>query len=320
MFRNLKGVLKKLPLVQPLLIWRASQREKYWARKQLRLQSKIQLSGQAASDLIYQGLMADEPFLVARFGSVEIYVALLTKLRRRSPHLLNDSQIQALGSRGGFYPLNVDNLERFYRMSLELMPRIDILGSWCTDEMGFEKELKNAVKIPLGDIEPYMHERPWTKALAGKKVLVINPLTKSIEQQFTKRTKIFANPEVLPDFELITYKPVFEMNAADRCHESWFAALHKMQAEISAIDFDMAIIGCGPYGIFLGDHIKAIGRKAVVMGGATQVWFGIKGGRWDVMPFFPDIYNEHWTYPLDCETPKNFMEVEGGTGCYWKKA
>jgi hypothetical protein len=202
-------------------------------------------------------------------------------------------------------------------MSIDLMPRVDVLGSWCIEELPFRKELKHTVKIPLEDLEPYKHQQPWSAALAGKKVLVINPLVQSISSQYQRRQEIFLNQQILPSFDLQCYKPVYEFDPQDHAHESWFAALEKMKQEIALLDFDIAIIGCGPYGIFLGDFIKSMGRKAIVLGGATQIMFGIKGGRWDDMPEFVRMYNQHWIYPLDSETPRNAKILENS--CYWKR-
>ena len=36
--------------------------------------------------------------------------------------------------------------------------------------------------------------------------------------------------------------------------------------KIDKIDFDVAIIGCGAYGIFLADYIKSLGKKAIHLG------------------------------------------------------
>ena len=55
--------------------------------------------------------------------------------------------------------------------------------------------------------------------------------------------------------------------------------------------------------------------KGIHMGGATQILFGIRGSRWDRMPFFQQLYNEYWIRPLAQETPANFKKVE--RGCYW---
>jgi phytoene dehydrogenase-like protein len=88
-----------------------------------------------------------------------------------------------------------------------------------------------------------------------------------------------------------------------------------MCAQINALDFDVAIIGAGAYGLPLAAHIKRLGKKAIQLGGATQILFGIRGRRWDRMPFFQGLYNEHWVRPLPEETPLNFQSVEDG--CYW---
>jgi len=44
-----------------------------------------------------------------------------------------------------------------------------------------------------------------------------------------------------------------------------------MKNEISEIDFDVAIIGAGAYGLPLASYIKEMGRQAIHMGGSTQM-------------------------------------------------
>ena len=75
--------------------------------------------------------------------------------------------------------------------------------------------------------------------------------------------------------------------------------------------FDIAIIGCGAYGMPLAAYCKQIGKKAVHLGGATQLLFGIKGKRWDNY----SLYNDYWVRPLESETPRNAGKIE--SGCYW---
>lgn len=88
-----------------------------------------------------------------------------------------------------------------------------------------------------------------------------------------------------------------------------------MTEEARKIDFDIAIIGCGAYGLPLAVRIKHMGRKAVHMGGAHQLLFGIRGARWDNNEFLKPFYNEYWTRPSQSERPKNAERVEGA--CYW---
>ena len=68
-------------------------------------------------------------------------------------------------------------------------------------------------------------------------------------------------------------------------------------------NFDVAILGCGPFGFHLAMEIKRMGKQAIVMGGATQILFGIKGKRWDDYPPVRRLYNEFWVRPLDKSKP-----------------
>ena len=99
---------------------------------------------------------------------------------------------------------------------------------------------------------------------------------------------------------------------------TWFDALDYMYKEAMKIDFDIAIIGCGAYGMPLAAMLKKAGKQAIHLGGATQLLFGIKGRRWEEN--YPSkiatFFNEYWVYPAESEKPKNASTVE--MGCYWK--
>ena len=72
-------------------------------------------------------------------------------------------------------------------------------------------------------------------------------------------------------------------------------------------------IETGAYGMFLGDYCKSLGKKAVHVGGALQLYFGIKGKRWDEDGF----YNEHWIRPQKSDMPEGAELFECGTFAYW---
>jgi hypothetical protein len=151
--------------------------------------------------------------------------------------------------------------------------------------------------------------------LANQKVLVIHPFEKSIQKQYANREKLFKDPRILPDFTLLTLKAVQSIARNETGFSNWFEALDWMCTQIRSLDFDIAIIGAGAYGLPLAAFIKRMGKKAIQLGGATQILFGIRGQRWDRMPFFQQLYNQNWIRPLPEETPANFQKVEGG--CYW---
>ena len=85
------------------------------------------------------------------------------------------------------------------------------------------------------------------------------------------------------------------------------------------IDYDVALIGCGAYGLHLAAHAKRMGKKSVHLGGALQICFGIIGKRYEdpkhVNGFYLNLFNEHWTRPMSEERPKNSHLVENS--CYW---
>ena len=61
--------------------------------------------------------------------------------------------------------------------------------------------------------------------------------------------------------------------------------------------FEEYYIGCGAYGLPLTSMLKASGKKAIHLGGATQILFGIKGKRWDheaTYDYVRNFYNENW--------------------------
>jgi len=122
---------------------------------------------------------------------------------------------------------------------------------------------------------------------------------------------------VLPEFELKTIRAVQTISNNKSQFETWFDALNYMKDQIASESFDVAIIGCGAYGLPLAAFVKRIGKKAIHLGGATQLLFGIKGKRWEsnYLDYKTRIMNDYWVKPLSVEVPNDFEKVE--EGCYW---
>ena len=84
--------------------------------------------------------------------------------------------------------------------------------------------------------------------------------------------------------------------------------------EISILEFDIAIVGCGTWGMTVGDLIKKNGRTAIHLGGATQLLFGVMGKRWAEWPNYKELINENWIVENE-NVPEVAKQIEGG--CYW---
>lgn len=196
----------------------------------------------------------------------------------------------------------------------------DIIVSWYNfpEEEWIMKQFANKKAFSTSTllVAPFFMENSWLKSLRGKKVLVISPFSETIKRQYIYRDKLFSR-EVLPEFELKVLKSVWFCGKAgnDERFATWFDAYDYLKNEIKKIDFDIALLGCGPFGTPLVNEIKKMGKQAVYIGGHLQILFGIKGKRWDSNKMFSDLYNEWWVRPDKEERPENPKQIEDG--CYW---
>lgn len=289
------------------------------------------VTGEAAADLIGDWLTGPAPCMIARFGAVEL-VALQVYLRKmeEKPWLAKAATFldrpskyfwwspavtECMRINAGFFPITDENLDRFGQLMLRDIREIDLLRTWLAAESEVARFMPTAQRVIFNDLSPTTQTFPWTNAIRGKKILVVHPFETSIRNQYARRTRLFQNPDALPEFELLTLKAVQSLAGQKVPYATWFEALDAMCEQMEQIDFDIAFFGAGAYGLPLAAHAKRIGKKAVHLGGSLQLMFGIKGKRWDTHPVIAPLYNEHWVRPLPEELPANANAVENG--CYW---
>ena len=163
-------------------------------------------------------------------------------------------------------------------------------------------------------LESFRFDNPWTEKLKDKNILIIHPFKETIDKQLLIKDKIWQNKNVLPDATYITYKSIQSIGGSGP-HKDWYESFDIMCKDISKIDFDVALLGCGSYGLPLANYIKNLGKSAVYIGGGLQLYFGIKGKRWENSQDITKFYNDYWTRANTNETPNTSNMVEGG--CYW---
>ena len=299
---------------------------------------------QSSNDKIYELLASGKPCMIARFGTVEIncvtnylcvhsdksYWERITDFiaDNTSTPWWYDKIFYHLRINAGVIDANQEIAERFSERYLQDAPEIDLLA--CHQYYERFMPLRDDIqRVQLEMLYPFFVERPWTRVLRGKKVLVIHPFVDTIKSQYSRRELLFSNPDVLPEFELKTLKAVQTIAGTKSEFTSWFDALVYMENEIDKTDFDIAIIGCGAYGLPLAAHVKRIGKQAVHMGGGTQLLFGILGKRWteqysgflhyrpgiDISLDYHPLFNEYWVTPGQNEKPKGSDKVDNS--CYW---
>lgn len=269
---------------------------------------------------LYHLIVSGHPFMVARYGTVELNCMKAFEFGLAHTYTGN---MACMARQAGFFPTDFDYGLRFTELMKLSSQSVDILGTQFIrmEEYFIRKFMsKDLLLVNQKELEPFMFlEKPWTRALKGKKVLVVHPFADTIKKQYVKRKNLFPDIEILPDFDLKTLKAINTLLGKHEQYDTWFDALEDMYRKAISIDFDIAILGCGAYGFPLAAMLKKYGKQAIHLGGATQSLFGIRCKRFDEAPDYGHIrrcYNKEWTYATDEETPIGASDVEGGA--YWK--
>lgn len=267
---------------------------------------------------IYSALKKEAPYLVARFGDAELRCIVYSLqirygLRKDFPEKFK----KIMHNNTGFFPAEKYELLKFADIMLDSVKVVDLFAVWHNFLEDYIIKLCNNYcnYTRLEYIEPYRNSFPWSKALENKKVLIIHPFKDSIVKQLDQREKLFENKDVLPIFSYNIIKAVQSNAGGEVKFKNWFDALEHMYNETTKYDFDVAIIGCGSYGLPLAAKLKKDGKKVIHLAGATQILFGIKGKRWENKKEVNKLFNEYWIRPSEAEKPKSSNKVEGG--CYW---
>ena len=275
---------------------------------------------------------SSSPVMIAKYGSTELTCVLAYILSKSKESYFQKALMFFKGdiptfwfgykntteicANSGFFPNDLKLIKKFSERMLEDTKLMDIFLTWINGEKyTFPYFSANCKIVHLWDTQPFFQSDPWTMFLKGKKVLVIHPYAKSILNQYKKRELIFPDKQILPAMDLKTFKAVQTIENNKSEFETWFDALDYMKNEIEKIDFDIALIGAGAYGLPLAADIKRMGKKAIHIGGTLQIYFGIRGLRWEKDPNFQNIINEHWVRPLPEEYPLRYKQMEGGA--YW---
>ena len=258
-------------------------------------------------NILYEYLKNKNSYMVARLGATESKAVIYPKIPKFLKPLVKNIIFKRMYIWSGFFPVNEENIKKFSILYKNELDNTDILASWRIEEKLIPeiKKIKNIIN--LRDLEAYYSNDPWTKLLYDKKVLIVHPFSETIIKQYKNREKIFTNQYILPKFQIDTVKAVQSLSGEDKRFKSWFDALDYMKNEMSKKTFDIALIGCGAYGLPLAGHAKRLGKIGIHLGGSLQLLFGIKGKRWDNDPQVNKFYNDYWVRPSESDKPKNYI-------------
>ncbi|MCR4584973.1 MAG: hypothetical protein K5686_04545 [Lachnospiraceae bacterium] len=288
--------------------------------------SRKSIRSPEASLLLADKLKEGRPLLAGRMGLFETAAVRAYVFGRKKNYGL---VMENLYNCAGFFPKDSAYLGKFSDCMTDCIKGTDIYAANREPMEAYliDEYLPQGAAL-VGSIKLYDFFDPlinWTESLEGKKVLVVTSFPESVRQQYARREEIYKGSRKLPEFELLTYRPLMTIgDMRDERFETWFDGLEFMKREILALDFDTALISCGAYSYPLGLAVKQDGRQAVCAGGVLQILFGIMGRRWDgsryggaehMDPKLKAWYNDSWIYPLE-DKPADADRVEYGP--YWK--
>lgn len=298
-----------------------------WYNQHKKFVKRRMLDNETASSRLAEMIDSGRPLAAGRIGLFEMAAMRMYEfgIKKKYPAVMDN-----IYNCAGFFPNDTELGDQFLLIMKDSLKEMDFLApfyQFCEDYFINYYTKKNIIiSKNAGLFEICRLENVWTKALKGKRVLVISPFTETIRQQYEKREHLFPGKEILPDFgELLTYKSLMTIgDMGDDRFATWFDALEFMKWEILAKDFEVALLGCGAYGFPLAAEIKKAGKQAVHMGGILQILFGVMGKRWDgtrtggplhIREDIAKYYNDSWTYPIEVK-PKEASKVEYGP--YWQ--
>lgn len=283
---------------------------------------------------IQTALQKKEGALIGRNGTIELET-LFFRLYGSSPNQPYPMSIsRRIELHAGIWPSSKQSLDKWVFQMTESIRLCDVLvAGWYEPLKEAERKLLDktntiAPRIPLRSLEPYYVEpdKRWTNLLAGQRVAVVTSFAQTVNEQIEKREEVwpsFTDSLLPPTVEWVPiqtgYAPIL---AQGRCGwssdiTSWDVAVSSVVKQVVESKASIVLIGCGGLGMLIGVECKKRGIIAVVLGGATQVLFGIKGQRWSNHSVISQLWNEAWTWPKQSETPQGASEVEGA--CYWRK-
>lgn len=250
--------------------------------------------------------------LIGRFGTIEFDVVW----KGMSPDLL-----AVLERNAGVFG-NLNNIKNWCAEYQAAILSSDILATGWYEPMQVREqkflEGFRGKQVKLRSLEPYYWppEAQWSRVIAGK-VCVVSSFADTIMSQVKK--DIFPgmfSSDIEWSAVRTGYAPSLALGRASWNYdpESWEDCVKGVVDEVLAIDPRVVIIGCGGLGMIIGGRLKAAGKICLVLGGATQVLFGIKGQRW-ASHELSKFWGPDWVWPAASETPGGASQVE--RGCYW---
>jgi hypothetical protein len=227
----------------------------------------------------------------------------------------------------GLFPARPDILDSWCEhMICEVLPSMDYMVEWLHETRFLNIYAPTSKRGVLRSLEPYYESdsaNRYTLSISKTaKIAIISPFADSIALQIPKLPTLWSTCPIWPiDAHFIPIKTYFSPLVASETTswptdvDDWMAARDHIVKQVQESGTQYVFIGCGALSLPIAVALKRIGCIVFHTGGATQIMFGIKGGRWDTHSIISGFYNEYWIRPAVHEIPTRSDAIE--RGCYF---
>ena len=278
-----------------------------------------------SNNKIIELIQSNKPFYITRLGDHESVISIQYMIYKKvNTDLLkmNNSLYNA-----GIYSKNdLSKIELYCKLYNQSVIESNYLASFenlYVENQNFYKNNFNVNQIHSKSLEPFYvldkNITPWSHHLKNKKILIIHPFVDSFKKQLNNNFQIFKDKKLFDENQQFVFYKTYQTIAGNHIHNDWYETFTLMCQDIKNIDFDIALLGCGGYGLPLCHYIKTeLNKSAIYIGGGLQLLFGVFGQRWETSEFWKKIIEENdckFIKPSGDEICKNSNTIENN--CYW---
>lgn len=274
------------------------------------------------------------PFFIGRNGTIEIEVLFfwLTNRRGGAQRSYPTRLAEQIQRNAGIFPGTPESIDEWCEAYTDVLTTMTGgAAGWFAPTFNAEKAIldiyaPNAFRTPLRSLEPYYMPTGlrWTEKLVGKRVAVVSSFADTMQAQINRADKIWTGAQegLLPrdvkwNFIRTGFTPTVSQGNASwpSSVNTWQEAVNHVVTSVILSQSEIALVGCGGLGMIIAGRLKEAGISTIVLGGAIQVLFGIKGRRWATHDVISRFWNDSWVWPSATEIPGAAGSIEGG--CYW---
>jgi hypothetical protein len=232
----------------------------------------------------------------------------------------------------GLFPAHPHSLDEWSEYMLtDVLHIMDLMVEWSPYYGQQEHQLLDrfspaSKRTVIQALESYYEVDPADRYTLhipdNSRIAIIGPFADSVREQMTKLNDIWSTRNIWRDATFIPIKTYFSPLVASETTgwpssvTGWRSACDAIVEQVRASGAKYVFVGCGALSLPIVSALKTkLGCFAIHTGGATQIFFGIKGKRWDSNENISCFYNSHWIRPADHEIPARAVTIE--QGCYF---